>query len=249
MELGGLDPPTLLYLGAAALVTAALHSVGGFAGALLMAIAIAPVIGVKATVPIVAAAMIVSHASRAWMFRNAVDWPTFRLIFLPALPFIIAGVIFYVDLPETGVALFLGVMLLISLSLRRVLAGREIAVPRSALAGVAMPYGFLSGASFGVAMMLGPFLLGAGLAGETLIATVAVNGFLLNVIKTAAFGMSPLLTLDYALIGAAMGLCTIPGHHLGRWVLKRTPIRIHTLFLEAFIALGAVYFLYKGIAG
>lgn len=242
-----LEPTTLLYLGAAAMVTAVLHSVGGFAGALLMAIAIAPAVGVKATVPMVATAMIVSHASRAWLFRRAVDWPMFRTLFLPALPFIIAGVIFYVDLPEAAVALFLGAMLAITLPVRRVLEGRRIMVPRAALAGVAVPYGFLSGASFGVAMMLGPFLLGAGLAGEALIATVAVNGFLLNVIKTIAFGLSPLLSLQTALVGAAMGLCTIPGHWLGRWIVRRTPLRVHTLFLEAFIALGAVYFIATGL--
>lgn len=247
MEFGGFDVATLLYLGAAALVTASLHSVGGFAGALLMAITIAPAVGVKATVPIVSVAMIVSHASRAWLMRAAVDWPSFRLIFLPALPFILAGVIFYVDLPEKGVALFLGGVLLVTLGLRRFLAGRQIGIPKSALVGVAVPYGFLSGASFGAGMMLGPFLLGTGIAGEALVATVAVCGFLLNVIKTVAFGMSPLLTLDYALVGVAMGLCTIPGHRLGRWILRRTPIRIHTLFLEAFIVIGAVYFLSRGI--
>lgn len=243
-----LAPLTIAYLAAAALVTATLHSIGGFAGALMMAIAFAPAVGVKTTVPIVATAMVVSHASRAWLFRNAVDWPVFRIIFFCALPTIIAGVLFYVDLSETAVAIFLGAMLLITLPLRRVLEGRQVAVPRAALAGVAVPYGFLSGASFGVAMMLGPFLLGAGLAGETLLGTLAVNGFLLNLIKTVAFGLSPLLTLDYAVLGAGLGLCTIPGHRLGRWIVRRTPLRIYTLVLEAFIALGAVYFLTKGLS-
>lgn len=243
-----LAPLTIAYLAAAALVTATLHSVGGFAGALMMAIAFAPAVGVKATVPIVAVAMVVSHASRAWLFRSAVDWPVFRIIFFCALPTIIAGVLFYVDLSEMAVALFLGALLLITLPLRRYLADRQIEVPRAALAGVAIPYGFLSGASFGVAMMLGPFLLGAGLAGEALVGTLAVNGFLLNVIKSVAFGLSPLLTLDYAILGAGLGLCTIPGHRLGRWIVRRTPLRVHTLVLEAFILLGALYFLTKGLS-
>ena len=207
-----LEPATLLYLGTAAFATAALHSIGGFAGGLMMAIAIAPAVGVKATVPIVATAMIVSHASRAWLFRNAVDWTVFRIVFLPALPFILAGVFFYVELPEAAVALFLGAFLMVTLPMRRFLAGRKFSIPRAALAGVAVPYGFLSGASFGVSMMLGPFLLGAGLAGETLIGTISVLGFLLNVIKTVAFGVSPLLTMEYALVGVGMGL----------WCARRT---------------------------
>ncbi|MEM9442338.1 MAG: hypothetical protein AAGA73_17990 [Pseudomonadota bacterium] len=68
----------VVYLGVMAFVTAILHTVGGFAGALMMAITIAPAIGVKLIVPVVAVAMIVSHASRAWLLRNAVDWPAFR---------------------------------------------------------------------------------------------------------------------------------------------------------------------------
>ena len=238
----------LVYMGFAAFVTAILHTVGGFAGALMMAIAIAPAIGVKPTVPVVAVAMIVSHASRAWLLRNAVDWPAFRIIFLFALPFIIAGVYFYVELSEAVVGLFLGTLLLITLPLRRWLKGRSVQIPRASLAMIAMPYGFLAGASFGVGLILGPFLLGAGVAGEALIATVAVNGLLLNLIKTVTFGLSPLLTAELMLIGIGLGLCTIPGHYLGRLILQRTPVRIHTLFLEAFMLVGALYFMRQGFS-
>ena len=104
-----------------------------------------------------------------------------------------------------------------------------------------------AGASFGVGLMLGLFLLGAGIAGEALVAAVAVNGLLLNLLKAIAFGFSPLLTQQTMLVGIGLGLCTIPGHYIGRIILQHTPIRVHTLFLEAFMLLGAVYFLTKGL--
>ena len=148
-------------------------------------------------------------------YEKAVDWQAMRTIFFVAFPFILAGVIFYVEISEKAVGVFLGGMLLITVPLRRVLQGRSIQVPRVGLAAIAVPYGFLSGASFGVGLMLGPFLLGAGVVGETLVATVAVNGFLLNVIKTVAFGISPLLTRDSMLIGVGLG----PMHN------SRTPCR------------------------
>ncbi len=236
------------YLVAAAVTTAVLHSVGGFAGALLMAIAVAPVLGVKITVPVVAAAMMISHASRAWLFRKSIDWPAFRLLFFFAFPFIVIGVLFYVELSERAVALFLGIFLLVTLPLRRILAGLRISVPRAAIGVIAVPYGFLSGTSFGVGMILAPFLLGAGITGESLLATVAVSGVMLNVTKTVAFGLSPLLTMELALLGAVLGLCTIPGHMLGRWIVRRTSIRVHTLILEIFVGFGAVYMLWKGIS-
>ena len=56
------SPPSLET---AARATAAMHSFGGLAGALMFAISIASAVGAKATVPIVAAVMIVRHASRA----------------------------------------------------------------------------------------------------------------------------------------------------------------------------------------
>ncbi len=237
------------YLVAAAIGTAVLHSVGGFAGALLMAIAVAPVLGVKETVPVVATAMMISHASRAWLFRKAVDWGAFRMLFCFGLPFIVFGVLFYVELSERAVALFLGTFLIVTVPLRRYLAGRSITVPRKAIAAVAVPYGFISGTSFGAGMILAPFMLGAGIVGETLLATVAVSGVMLNVTKTIAFGLSPLLTAELAGLGVVLGLCTFPGHAVGRWIVRRTSIRLHTFVLEAFVGIGAVYMLWKGLSG
>ncbi|MYF87982.1 MAG: sulfite exporter TauE/SafE family protein [Boseongicola sp. SB0676_bin_33] len=237
------------YLAVAAFGTAMLHSVGGFAGALLMAIAVAPVLGVKETVPVVATAMMISHASRAWLFRRAVDWDAFRMLMCFGLPFIVLGVLFYVELSERAVALFLGTFLLVTLPLRRYLAGRSIAVPRRAIAAVEVPYGFISVTSFGAGMILAPFMMGAGIVGETLLATVAVSGVMLNVTKTVAFGLSPLLTTELAALGVALGLCTFPGHAVGRWIVRRTSIRVHTLVLEAFVGIGAAYKLWKGLSG
>ena len=98
-------------------------------------------------------------------------------------------------------------------------------------------------------MILAPFMLGAGIAGEALLATVAVSGVMLNVTKTIAFGLSPLLTPELAMIGVVMGLCTFPGHAVGRWIVRRTSIRVHTLVLEVFVGFGAVFMLWKGLSG
>jgi uncharacterized membrane protein YfcA len=236
-----------LYLGCAAVVTAVLHSLGGFAGALMLAVGIAPVVGVKATVPIVSVAMIVSHSSRAWLFRNGIHWPIYLTIVAAGLPGIVTGALLYVELPERIIAVGLGIFLLAMIALRRVLRGWKVSVGRPTIATVAVAWGFISGTTFGAGLMLGPFLLGAGLTGEVLLGTVAMLGFSLNVFKTLVFGLSPLLTGELALIGFGLGVATIPGHRLGRWIVRRTPVRIHTLFLEAFMVLGSFYFIAKGI--
>ncbi len=238
-----LTPGILTYLMAAAFFTAILHSIGGFAGALLLSIAISPVIGIKITVPLVAVVMVVSHGMRAMVFRDRVDWKIFALIFCVAFPFILLGVYTYVGLSEAGVGLFLGTMLLITLPLRRYLKNREIKLPRAAIGMVAIPYGFLSGASFGVGLILGPILLGTGMSGQTLIATLAVQGFMLNLIKAVAFGLSPLLGFREIALGIVLGLCTFPGHYVGRRIVARAGNASHVIVLEGVMALGALYFI------
>lgn len=220
-----------------------LHSVGGFAGALLLSIAVAPALGVKLAVPVVTVAMVISHGARAMYFKKKVDWKVFSILFCCAFPFILLGVHTYVSLSEAAVGLLLGTILLITIPLRRFLKNKSVKIPRAAIGLVAIPYGFLSGASFGVGMLLGPFLLGAGLAGETLIATVAVQGFMLNVIKSVAFGFSPLLTPYYLALGVFMGLCTFPGHYIGRKIVRNTKASTHTIVLELFMVTGAFYFI------
>jgi uncharacterized membrane protein YfcA len=93
-------------------------------------------------------------------------------------------------------------------------------------------------------MLLAPFLMGAGLAGEYLVGTVAAIGFGLNLTKSLVFGFSPLLDGGLLFKGVVIGLCTIPGAYVGRWIVRNTPLRIHSLFMEGFILCGAAYFLW-----
>ena len=98
-------------------------------------------------------------------------------------------------------------------------------------------------------MVLGPFLLGAGIVGEHLVALIAALGMGLNITKTVVFGVSPLLNLTLSSKGLLIGLCTMPGAFTGRWIVTDTPIRIHTLLMEGFILCGAMYFLWKAGQG
>jgi len=235
---------TVLLIILAAFGTAVFHSVGGFAGGLLLAICLAPLVGVKETVPVTATAMIVSNMTRVWVFRHGVNWRVFAVVLGTALPFMILSAVIYISLPVSAVALLLGVFLVIAVPLRRAMDKRNFEVGSRGLAMAAVPYGLIAGSTFGAGMMLAPFLMGAGLAGETLIGTVASLGFGLNLAKSLVFGFSPLLTGSLFIKGVVIGLCTIPGAFVGRWIVRNTPLRIHSLFMEGFILCGAAYFLW-----
>ncbi|MDE0347033.1 MAG: hypothetical protein OXI66_14835 [Boseongicola sp.] len=201
------------------------------------------------TLPSAAPAMMISQALRARLFRKAADWGAFRMLTCFGLPFIALGVLFHVELPIQAVALFLGAFLFVMMPLNRCLAGKSIAVPSKPIAASTVPYRFILGTSFGAGMILVTLVLKAGITGESLLATVAVGVVMLNVTKTVAFGLSPLLTAELAALGVALGLCTFPGHAVGRWIVRRNSIRVHTLVLETFVGIGAVYMLWKGMLG
>ncbi|HBZ90807.1 MAG TPA: sulfite exporter TauE/SafE family protein, partial [Gammaproteobacteria bacterium] len=175
---------------AAAFSSAVFHSFSGFAGGLVLAVMLAPLLGIKETVPVVATALIISNVARIWAFRKSVAIKHYLAVFLAALPFIVLSAYVYVSLPVGVVALVLGLFLLISIPLNRILKKKEVKVGYQGLALAGVPYGIVSGSTFGAAVMLAPFLIGAGLAGETMIGTIAMLGFSLNVTKTIVFGMS-----------------------------------------------------------
>lgn len=193
----------------------------------------------------VATALIISNVARIWAFRKSVAIKEYLAVFTAALPFIVLSAYVYVSLPVGVVALVLGIFLLASIPLNRTLKKKEVKVGLKGLALAGIPYGIVSGSTFGAAVMLAPFLIGAGLAGETMIGTIAILGFSLNVTKTVVFGMSPLLTSELLTMGILVGLCTMPGAYIGRWLVRNTSVRVHAQFMEIFIACGGVLFLYE----
>jgi len=244
--LGQLDTMTLMLVALAAFATALFHSVAGFAGALLLSVCLAPLIGVRAVVPVVSLAMIISNSNRILLFRNQIDWKAYRAIMITGLPGIVVGAMIYLYLPIKAIAIVMGCFLLISIPLRRDFKKRNYNVGYRGLSVVAIVYGVISGTVFGGGMILGPFLLGAGIAGQGLVGIVAALGLTLNITKTLVFGAGSLLDREMISLGIVVGLCTIPGGMLGKWIVKNTDIEVHTVIVEALMFVGGCYFLYQG---
>jgi len=244
--LGQLDALTLVLVALAAFATALFHSVAGFAGALLLSVCLAPLIGLRAVVPVVALAMIISNSNRILLFRNQIDWKAYRAIMVTGLPGIIVGAVIYLYLPLKAIAIVMGCFLLISIPLRRVLKKRNYSVGYRGLSIVAVVYGVVSGTVFGGGMILGPFLLGAGIVGQSLVGLIAALGLTLNITKTIVFGAGSLLDAEMISLGIVVGICTIPGGLLGKWIVKNTDVAVHTVVVETLMFAGGCYFLYQG---
>lgn len=242
--LADLSTGAMFYIAACAFLSATFHSVSGYAGGLILAICLAPVIGVKAVVPVLAMSLLVSHSSRVWVFRSGIQWPVFKDVMTTGAPGIILGAAIYSILPIGWVAVVLGLFLLAAAPLRRIMQRLHVEIGRKALMGAGVPFGVLSGAAIGAGMILAPFFLAAGLAGEMLLGTMAAIAFTTNVLKTVVFSGFSVLDGGLALIGAAVGACAVPGNLLGRWIVRNTPIRVHIALVEGVVALGGLYFLW-----
>lgn len=241
---GELSPASLLYVVLGAYLSAAFHSVAVFGGGLILSILLAPVIGIKAVVPVIAVSLLVSHSSRVWAFRKGFTWNVYRDLMLTAFPGIIVGAVVYAYLPTEAIALLMGVFLIATIPLRRLLHKRNVSVGKRTIMGVGVPFGVLSGSTVGAGLILAPFMLAVGLAGEALLGTMAAVALTVNVTKSVVFGGFAVLDPGLALAGFLVGLCTIPGNLTGRWIVRRTGLRVHILVVEAVIVIGGCYFIY-----
>lgn len=219
----------------------------GFGAGLILSAWLAPVLGAKATIPLLAVAMIVTNAGRFWAFRGAVSWRPALLLLAGCLPGAALGAALLADMGDGAADLVLGAFLVASIPLRRLLAGRRTALPPAGLVAGGAGVGVASGMTTGSGTLILPLLLGAGLAGPGLIATDTVVSMALNTGRSLAFGRFALLDAELLLTGLALGLATVPGSHAAAWVVRRTPIRLHTLLLEALVAGVGVYIVLRAL--
>jgi uncharacterized membrane protein YfcA len=112
--LAEIGAPRLALLAAVAFVAATVSGMSGVGGGLLLAIFIAPVVGVKAVVPTVGIAALIAHIVRVWVYRDAIVWRPALLMLAGGIPATIASARLYVYLPADIIAAILGVFLLAS---------------------------------------------------------------------------------------------------------------------------------------
>ena len=133
--------------------------------------------------------------------------------------------------------------------MRRLMVRQNVSVGRRTIMAVGVPFGMLSGSTVGAGLILAPFMLAVGLAGEALMGTMAVVALTVNVTKAAVFGGFSVLDPGLAMSGILVGLCTIPGNLTGRWIVRRTAIRVHIVVVETVILGGGGYFIYAAGVG
>lgn len=239
-----LDPFTLAAVALLGLGAAVIGSVGGFGTGIILTAALAPLIGVKALVPVLAVAGVIINAGRFWFYRGHLDRRTFAIVLASALPFLVLGAWIYSVLDARTLGIVLGLVIIASVPLRRLLKKHEIVIGPAGLGVGGGVFGLASGVATGTGVILISLLLGSGLAGPAVLATDALITIALDFSKALLFQRFDLLDGQHFLTGAVIGVASIPGSALGAWLVHRMHAHLHVLFMEGLILAGGGFMLW-----
>lgn len=226
---------------ALALASGTLSGISGFGAGLMMSAYLLPVLGARAAVPVLAVAMVLTNAGRIWAFRQGLDLRRAVPVLAGVLPGSLAGASAFSALSGPMADLVVGAFLVLTVPLRRALAGRAVMGHPVMLVGGGAITGILSGMTTGAGVLLVPLLLGAGLAGPALLATDAFVSGSMHAVRCIGYGATGLLPGDLILLGLALGAATVPGSKLAAIIVARMPPWRHVQILEGLVvAVGAV---------
>jgi len=240
-----LDAPTLALLAAVAVIAAVVGGIGGFGTGIILTAALAPLIGVKSVIPVLAVAGAIINGGRFWFYRASLERRTLVLVLACALPFLVLGTWIYSVLDARAVGTVLGIVVILSVPLRRALSRRRIALGRAGLGVGSGVFGLASGLTSGVGVILVSLLLGTGLSGQAVLATDALVSIALDLCKATLFQRFSLLDDQTIVTGIVIGVATIPGSAIAAWLVNRMHAHLHVLFLEALIIIGGASLLWN----
>ena len=223
-----------------AFLASILGGVSGYGTGLILPAFLAPLVGVENVIPVMAVAMLLTNGSRVLAFWREIDWAHVRRILLLGFPGCVGGAYAYTLLSADWIAVLLGSFLLVCIPLRRILQRKvwRFSPGAQRLGGGA--FGLVNGGMSGTGVLLISILMSAGLSGAVLIATDALISLLMGVTKVILFGSLSALSIERALIGLFIGLCTTPGAFVARWLLRHIPVAIHAWIMELIVCLGAI---------
>jgi uncharacterized membrane protein YfcA len=223
-----------------ALAASTLGGLSGFGTGLVLPVFLAPLVGIANVIPVMAVAMLLNNGSRIVAFWRDIQWLHVRRMLALGLPACAAGAYCYTLLSSQWIAALLGIFLLLSIPLRRVLRRAQFQFSRGAELGAGAFFGFIDGGMTGTGVILISILMSVGVAASALIASDAVVSVIMGVAKVALFGRLAALNLELALTGLLVGVFTAPGAFLARAILRRIPAGVHAWIMEAVVVAGAI---------
>jgi uncharacterized membrane protein YfcA len=230
----------LLLVAGMALFASVIGGLAGYGTGALMPLVLVPLIGAEPVVPIIAISSLFTNFSRATAYLRYVDRRRVLIVIAAATLTTALGAYGYTRLTSAGAALVIGIMLISSVPLRRLLKRHDVKIGDFGLGAGAVGYGVVVGGTVGAGVILLSLLMAVGLEGAAVIATDAVVSLVTSVIKISVFGMAGVVTPQVLAFAILIGGVSLPGAFLAKKFVERMPVHIHTAILDAAVITGGV---------
>jgi uncharacterized membrane protein YfcA len=230
----------LLVVACVALFASVVGGLAGYGTGALMPLVLVPMIGAEPVVPIIAISSIFTNLSRFVAYLRYADRRRAGIVVCAAALTTVLGAYGYTRLTNAGAATVIGVMLISSVPLRRLLKRHDVKIGDSGLAAGAVGYGVVVGGTVGAGVILLSLLMAAGLEGAAVIATDAVISVFVSIIKISVFGLAGAVTAQVLAFALLIGFIAIPGAFLAKTFVERMPLHIHTAILDVVVIAGGV---------
>jgi uncharacterized membrane protein YfcA len=237
----------LALVAGVALLASLIGGVSGYGTGALMPLVLVPLVGAEPVVPIIAISALFTNSSRVTAFLKYADWRRAVIVLVAAVPTCVLGAWGYTKLTNSGAALVIGTMLILSVPLRRLLKYHGVHVGDRGLALGSFGYGVVVGGTAGSGVILLSLLMAAGIQGAGVIATDAAISIVIGIVKISVFGLAGVITGQVVAFALLIGIIALPGAFLARAFVERMPLHVHTAILDAVVLLGGSFLIYGAL--
>src|SRR6185437_4053541 len=150
--------------------------------------------GAEAVVPIIAISALFSNTSRIAAFIKYADWRRAWIALIASVPTCVLGAWGYTKLTNSGAALVIGSMLILSVPLRRLMKYHGVHFGDRGFALGSLGYGVVVGGTAGSGVIMLSLLMAVGLGGAGVIATDAAISIVIGIVKISVFGLAGVIT-------------------------------------------------------
>ncbi len=236
----------LLIIGLAAFSGIA-GGVAGYGTGALMPLVLVPILGAAPVVPIIAVSAMFTNSARIVAFRRALNLRRAVIALVAAAPTCVLGAWLYTLLTGRGAALVIGVSLIATVPLRRILKNRGHHLGEKGFAAAAAGWGVLVGGTTGAGVILLSLLMATGLEGAAVIATDATVSIVMGIVKLSVFGLAGVLTPAVLAVGLLIGGIGFFTTFIAKLIVERLPVHVHTAMLDAVVIVGGAVMIYGAL--
>ena len=245
--LSTLSPTELLLIVGLAAFSGIAGGVAGYGTGALMPLVLVPILGAAPVVPIIAVSAMFTNSARIVAFRRALNLRRAVIALVAAAPTCVLGAWLYTLLTGRGAALVIGVSLIATVPLRRILKNCGRHLGEKGFAAAAAGWGVLVGGTTGAGVILLSLLMATGLEGAAVIATDATVSVVMGIVKLSVFGLAGVLTPAVLAVGLLIGGIGFFTTFIAKLIVERLPVHVHTAMLDVVVIVGGTVMIFGAL--